>query len=380
MFKTEKHAFVAALASIIGVVNRNAKIPIQQNALFERDSEAVTVRGTSMDIEMAARFTATVAADFEDFTVPAHLVADAVKSMPDGQEIRVERIDQAGKMIGIYVKSGRSRIKLPVLPASDFPKLDAATLPNQLSLASSVLARALKATVHAVSTDQTRYYLAGVYLRPKKEGLHLVATDGLRLSVRLIKAIDIDQEDAIAKLPPIIIPTKAVEAILKIIADGEDVTVDYSDMKLRISCASRVMTAKLVEATFPDYERIQPEASAIRTSFSASTLSGAIARVLVATPDAGLGVAFRFAAGALAINARDYAVGEGDDEIDCEADGEIETGYNGKHMREALEHTEGDAVELLTSTGASPSLLRAAGDDLNYTILMPMKPKGARSS
>lgn len=380
MFKTEKPAFVAALSDIIGVVNRNAKIPIQSHALFERDGDVVVVRGTSMDIEMAATFAATFAEDFEPFTVPAHLVTDAVKSMPDGQEIRIERVDHAGKMTGLYIKSGRSRLKLPVMPASDFPKLDAGTLPHQLSMAASVLAKALKATVHAVSKDQTRYYLAGVFVEPGTDGLRVVATDGLRLAVRLIKAIDLDQADDLAKMPTIIVPTKAVDTALKVIGESEDVTLDYSSLKVRVSCGTRVMTAKLVEGTFPDYSRIQPPPSAFRATFSAATLSAAIARVLVATPDTGNGVAFRFADGVLALNARDYAVGEGDDEIDCQAEGEASTGYNGAHMREALDHTEGDAVELLVSTGANPSLLRAAGDELNYTILMPMQPKGARAS
>lgn len=380
MLKTEKPALTAAIAAVIPVVAKTAKVPIIRNLCIERDGEELVLRGTSMDIEIAVRLDVSFEGDFIPFTLPAHLLEDAVRRMPDGAEIRIERVDDPrGALQSVNIRTGRSRVKLPVLPASDFPKLDAGNLSHQISLNAGALAKRIKAVLPAVETDQSRYYLAGVLLQPAEDGLRTVATDGRRLAVRFIPAIEIDQSETLSTVPQVIVPTRVVERALKVMEGEQDVTLDLSDQKIRVSAGRTVMIGKLVEGSYPDYSRVRPSQHAARLAFSSSALQSAIGRVLVVTPDASLGVGFHVADGKMVLNARDNAVGDADDEIACEAETEFRGGFHGMQMRDALESADADNLEYLV--GPAPddaTLLRVPGDSENYTILMPMQPKYAR--
>lgn len=379
MLKIEKPALAAAIAAAIPVVSKTAKVPIMQHLCVERDGDDLTLRGSSGDIEIAARSQAMFDADFEAFTVPAHLLDDAVRRMPDGSELRIERVDFDGRLSHINIRTGRSRVKLPVLPASDFPKLDAGNLPHQISLNATALAKRIKAVLPSVCTDLSRYILAGVVLDPADDGLRLAATDGHRLSVRFIPAIEIDQSDDLAKVPRTIIPTRVMERALKVMDGQDDVALEISDQKIRVTSGRTVMIGKIIEGVYPEYRRIKPDAGAGRLAFSSAALHAAISRVLVVTPDAGLGVAFHAAGEQMSLAARDMAVGEADDEIACEVETEFRGGFNGQQMRDALENTDGDKVEYLVGPALDgTTLLRIPGDNENYTIIMPLQPKYAR--
>ncbi|WP_313194637.1 DNA polymerase III subunit beta [Shinella zoogloeoides] len=380
MLKTDKAALAAAISAVIGVVSRTAKVPIMQNICIEEEAGELVMRGSSMDIEIASRVDVAFEDGFEPFTLPAHLLEDAVRRMPDGAEIVIQRVnDASGRMASVNIRSGRSRLKLPVLPASDFPKLDAGKLPHQISLDGSMLARRIKAVLPAVCTDLTRHFIAGVLLHPTEDGLRIVATDGKRLAVRLIPAIEIDQSEILSGIPKATVPTRVIERALKVMGGQEDVTIDLSSQKIRVAAGRTVLVGKLVEGVFPDYAHILPSASACRLSFSSAALQAAISRVLVVTPDAGNGVEFSAAEDRMTINAREMTIGDADDEIACESEAPVKGGFHGIQMRESLETTEADQVECLVSLDGAPMLLRAPGDEANYTILLPMQPKYARA-
>lgn len=380
MLKTEKPALAAAISVVISVINKSAKVPIMQNICIERDGDELVLRGGNGDMEITSRLNVMFDDAFEDITLPAHLLDDAVRRMPDGAELRLDRADSASqKLEHINIRAGRARVKLPVLPASDFPRLDAGALPHRLSLTAPHLAKAIKAVLPAVCDDQSRYYLAGVLLQPSGDGMRVVATDGRRLSVRFLAAAEFDQADTLGKVPSVIVPTKVVERAIKVMDGQDDVTLDMSDQKIRVTAGRTVMTGKLVEGTYPDVARILPSPDAQRITFSSAALQAAIARVLVVTPDAGNGVAFRAAEGTMRINARDTAVGDADDEIACDPAAVVEGGFHGTQMREALEHIDGDQVEYLVGPGAAPTMVHTPGDDRNYTIMMPMQVKHTRT-
>lgn len=380
MLKTDKAALAAAISAVIGVVSRTAKVPIMQNICIEEESGELVLRGSGMDIEIASRVDVGFEDGFEPFTLPAHLLEDAIRRMPDGAEIRFERVNDAGgRMNHVNIRSGRSRLKLPVLPASDFPKLDAGKLSHTISLDGTTLAKRIKAVLPAVCTDLTRHFIAGVLLHPCDDGLRIVATDGKRLAVRLIPAIAIDQADELGKIPKVTVPTRVIERALKVMDGHEDVSVDLSTQKIRFAAGRTVLVGKLVEGVFPDYAHILPSKGAKRLTFSSAALQAAIGRVLVVTPDAGNGVEFSASENRMAINAREMTIGDADDEIACEGEAEVKGGFHGVQMREALETTEADQVECLVSLDGAPMLVRAPGDEANYTILLPMQPKYARA-
>ncbi|NTI92248.1 DNA polymerase III subunit beta [Agrobacterium rhizogenes] len=374
MFVTEKPALADALALVAGIVKAKSKFPILANVLIERDGDALTARCSNFNLEIATRFAATIGEEFLPFTVEAQRFADIVKAAPEDR-IAVNVIHQDGVMAAITVNSGRSRLKLPVLPASDFPKLDAGNLPHRISLNAPTLQKVLKAVEYAAETNQAKYYICGVSLQPDATGLVAVATDGRRLAKRLIPANEFDQDD-LAGIPPVIVPSETVDQIIKLLEGRDDVTAEWSGEKIRVELSDTVLTSKLIDGQFPQWQLIQPDPACITAQFSGKALSEALGRMLLVTPDAGNGILFDFANGALSLRARDIAAGEGEDEIAAEADGEIRSGFHGRHLREAIAHHDGDSFELLIGKGAAPALLRQTGDTSDYTILMPMQVKG----
>lgn len=374
MFVTEKPALADALAIVRDVVKSKNKFPILDNVLIEQSGDRLTARASNLTLEICTQFAATIGEDFLPYTCPAHIFADIVRNAPEDR-IAINAIDQAGTMAAIQIKSGRSRLKLPVLPASDFPKLDAGSLPHELSLNASTLAKALRAVEYAAETNAAKYYLCGVRLEPCADGLVLVATDGKRLEKRTIPAIDFDQDD-LSSMPAITVPSETVAKIVKLLDGIDTVVVEWSRERIRVTAGETTMTSKLVDGEFPAWRRIEPQPDSLVSRFSGKALSDAMQRLLTVTPDAGNGIAFDFGAEVISLRSRDIAVGEGEDEIAAETNGEIRTGYHGRHLREAIAHYEGDNFELLVSQGALPSLLRIAGNVSDYTVLMPMQVKG----
>lgn len=374
MFVTEKPALAEALAVVRDVVKAKNKVPILDNVLIERDGDRLTALSSNLSIEIRTRFAATVGEEFIPFTCPAHVFAEIIRNAPE-ERIAVNAIEQAGVMAQVQIKSGRSRLKLPVLPASDFPKLDAGSLPHELSLNATTLQKALRAVEYAAETNAAKYYLCGVRFEPDDDGVSLVATNGMRLEKRLIAATEFDQDD-FDGMRAVIIPSESVDKIVKLLEGADTAVVQWSSDRMRVTAGETTLTTKLIDGEYPAWRRITPAEDSLVSRFSGKALGDAIQRLLAVTPDAGNGVAFRFSAETLSLRSRDINAGEGEDEIDVETSGEIQTGYHGRHLREAIAHYDGDNFEMQISAGASPTLLRLVGQESGYTILMPMQVKG----
>ena len=375
MFVTEKPALAEALGVVRDVVKAKNKFPILDNVLIEHDGERLTALSSNLTIEIRTRFAATIGEEFIPFTCPAHIFADIVRNAPEDR-IAVNAIEQAGVMAQVQIKSGRSKLKLPVLPASDFPKLDAGKLSHELSLNASTLQKALRGVEYAAETNQAKFYLCGVRFEPGDDGVSLVATNGVRLEKRLIPATMFDQDD-FAGMQAVTIPSESVDKIIKLLDGADDAIVQWSRDRMRVTAGETTLTTKLIDGEYPAWQRIEPAADSLISRFSGKALSDAIQRLLTVTPDAGNGVAFSFKEDMLALSSRDINVGEGEDEIPVETNGEIQTGFHGRHLREAIAHYDGDNFELLIGVGAAPALLRISGHESAYTILMPMQVKGA---
>ncbi|MCC7048208.1 MAG: DNA polymerase III subunit beta, partial [Alphaproteobacteria bacterium] len=254
----ERAALLKALAHAQSVVERRNTIPILSNVLLEAAPGGLALTATDMDLAIAEQTAADVAMPGAT-TVSVHTLYDIVRKLPDGAQVEIATGDAEGGDGGqLGLRGGRSRFRLPTLPRDDFPMLgDNAELPHAFSLPASELKALIDRTRFAISTEETRYYLNGIYLHAAKNGdgtLRAVATDGHRLA-RAETALP----SGAAGMPGVIVPRKAVAELYKLVQDSADpVAVNLSNTKIRFALDSVVLTSKLIDGTFPDYERVIP--------------------------------------------------------------------------------------------------------------------------
>src|ERR687894_830364 len=227
----ERAALLKALGHVHRVVERRNTIPILANVLLRAEDQGLRLKATDLDIEV----TETVPADIARAgspTVPAHVIYDIVRKLPEGAQVSLETTGDAGQM---QIRSGRSRFMLQALPESDFPDLAAGEMPFRFSLPAADLKRLIDKTQFAISTEETRYYLNGIFLHTvEAEGatlLRAVATDGHRLA-----PVQMPAPPGSQGMPGVIIPRKAVAEIQKLVDDGaEMVGVELSSAKVRLT-------------------------------------------------------------------------------------------------------------------------------------------------
>lgn len=366
MLKTEKAALLAAMNVVIDAVKQKASVPVLSDVLVEPVKGGIALTGGNASIEIRSECDAEAQA-FDAFTCPAHRLLAIVKAAPDTR-LTMEIVEDGRQ---VQIRSGKSRLKLPIMRGVDYPRLDAGKVQHTLSLNAASLAKAIDGVAFAAETSADRPYLCGVYVHADEKGMNLVATNGRILAKRSLPAIEFDQD--ITSIPGIIVPNETIGPISKILASGEDVSLELSKDKLMVTVGRTRLITKLVDGAYPDYRRILPSENGIVAGFSAAALSGAVGRVLIATPDAGFGMSFDFTADRLALSARDAKAGEGEDEIAVTATGDLTTGFNGRFVDQALSHLDSDEAELKIGLDAAPALLRCRGDDHNYIILMPTK-------
>src|SRR5919112_2563979 len=242
----ERAALLKALGHVHRVVERRNTIPILSNILLRAGDGALRLKATDLDIEV----TETISADITESgstTVPAYVIYDIVRKLSDGAQVSLEMAGDAGQ---VQIRSGRSRFMLQALPESDFPDLAAGDLPHRFTLPAADLKRLIEKTQFAISTEETRYYLNGIYFHTlEADGatmLRAVATDGHRLA-----RVEMSAPEGAAGMPGVIVPRKAVAEIQKLVEDGDnDVAVELSPAKIRLTFDGVVLTSKLIDGTF----------------------------------------------------------------------------------------------------------------------------------
>lgn len=371
MFKAEKAAMASALAITNSVVERRSTIPILQNVLIEKDStssDKLIARFTNLDIEATVRFSAEVGSDFEAFTVPAGTLSDIVNKLPDGAEVAILP-DRTTGLTGVTLKAGRSRFKLPVLPADDFATMTVGELPYSLTLPAIELAAALADVGFAVSTEETRYYLNGIFTHPVEDGVCLVATDGHRLSKRIIRT------ETDAAMPGVIIPRGAVKVISKILPKEGPIHLQVSDSVIRIAAGDTTLTSKLIDGTFPDYQRVIPTQHEMLATIDVQALSTSIDRVAtVSGGERGRAVLFSFGEQVLKLTVNNPDAGEAEDQVTFEGQADLSIGFNARYVADALAHLPGDRFEIGLGSPGDPAVLRSVGGSReNLIVLMPMR-------
>ncbi len=251
----ERAQLMKSLGHVHRVVERRNTIPILGNVLVKADKSRLSLKATDLDLEVIETLPAEVATAGAT-TVPAHMFYDIVRKLPDGSQIVLEA---TGDRAVLAIRAGRSRFTLQTLPESDYPDLAAGEMTHAFALGAIDMKKLLDKTQFAISTEETRYYLNGIYLHvagsAKAATLRAVATDGHRLA-----QIDLPLPQGASGMTGVIVPRKTVGEVQRLIEDNEaSVAIELSQGKIRFTIGDVVLTSKLIDGTFPDYARVIPQ-------------------------------------------------------------------------------------------------------------------------
>lgn len=365
----------AAMKAIDEVVEKRSTVPILSNVLIRSTPGQMTLIGTDMDImvEKVVDLEDAGANKAMDFTVDATTLKQiAAKLSADG----VATIEADGNT-GITIKCGRARFKLPTLPSDDFPVLSASDWDAQWEVSATMLIDMIESVRFAQSTEETRYYLNGIYLHVPEDSecQFAVATDGSRLA-----RFHVEVPEGAGDMPGIIIGRKAVKALADLLdAEGGPVDVAVSTSKWQMAIGSTVLTGKAIDGQFPDYTRVIPAANDKAAWIYPGPLAEAVERVLTISSDKSRAIALEFSRDLLVLTVSSPENGTAREEVECEYDSApLRIGFNGRFLLDMLGRLKGaDAkearAEVKMADEAAPTLWQQSDDARQLYVLMPMR-------
>lgn len=363
-------ALLRALGHIQGVVERRNTIPILGNVRIDATSDGVYFTATDMDVALVEKAEAQVTQE-GSATAPAHMFYDIVRKLSDDVDITIDMDPAHSRMT---LTAGRASFELACLPVEDFPVMEAGDFPVRFVISSAECVELLEKTRFAISTEETRYYLNGIYLHAINEGatslLRAVATDGHRLA-----RMEIAQPEGAADMPGIIIPRKTVGELKKILDESDrEVLIDVSENKIRFNCGDVMLVSKLIDGTFPDYARVIPADNDKVLEIGAKQLREAVDRVSTIASDKSRAVKLGLSSGQLTLSADSQDHGTATEELEVDYAGDsVEIGFNSRYMMEVLSQIEGDVVQFVMSDGNAPALVRDTGNLGALYVIMPMR-------
>jgi DNA polymerase-3 subunit beta len=366
----ERSNLLKSLGHVHRVVERRNTIPILSNVLLKAEGNSLLMKATDLDLEItesAPAMTEQAGAT----TIPAHLLYEIVRKLPDGSEVALSTSADGATM---SVASGRSKFSLQCLPESDFPDLTAGTFSHSFKIKASDLKMLIERTQFAISTEETRYYLNGIFLHTMESGgqlkLRAVATDGHRLA-----RAEIEAPSGSEGMPGIIIPRKTVGEIQKLV-DAPDMIIGFevSDAKIRLSIGEIVLTSKLIDGTFPDYQRVIPSGNDKEMRVDCATFASAVDRVSTISSERGRAVKLALTDGQMVLTVNNPDSGSATEELAVSYEGDaLEIGFNARYLLDITSQLAGDdAVFKLADPGSPTIILDSASGDALY-VLMPMR-------
>jgi DNA polymerase-3 subunit beta len=366
----ERAALLKSLGHVQSVVERRNTIPILSNVKMEGADGHLGLNATDMDLEVAE----TVAADVSvpgATTAPAHTLYDIVRKLPEGAQVEFDTSEGNDRLA---LKCGRSRFTLSCLPIEDFPMMAGGDLPHGFRLPAGELRSLIDRTRFAISTEETRYYLNGIYLHAQNnegvETLRAVATDGHRLA-----SVQVALPEGAAGMPGVIVPRKTIAEVRKLIDEtADDVEIALSETKIRFSVNQAVLTSKLIDGTFPDYERVIPKNNDKQLDVDRRTFAEAVDRVSAISSERSRAVKMAVANGTLVLSASSPEHGSATEELEVDYRGEaIEIGFNSRYLLDVAQQIEGDRARFSMADSGSPTILHEMGDSSAIYVLMPMR-------
>ncbi len=367
----ERGAFLKALSHVQSVVERRNTIPILSNVMIEAGKGQVKLTATDLDIEIVEALPADVLRNGAA-TAPAHMLYDIVRKLPEGAQVQAELLASEGGRLA--VSAGSVRFELACLPKEDFPQMATGALPHRFRLAADDLKRLIDKTRFAISTEETRFYLMGIYLHAakdaKKKMMRAVATDGHRLA-----RYELELPDGASDMPGVIVPRKTVTEFRRLLDDTDGaIEVSLSDTKVQFNFGNVELTSKLIDGTFPDYQRVIPSGNDKSLSIESKEFAHSVDRVSTISADKTRAVKLAIAKDKVTLSVVNPESGTATEELGATySAGPLEIGFNAKYLLDITSQIEGKEVRFLLSDAGSPTIIEDTEDASTLYVLMPMR-------
>ena len=366
----ERGELLRALGHVTSVVERRTTIPILSNVLLKAKDNKLSFKATDLEREVVEAVGADVGQPGA-VTVPAHILHDIVRKLPDGSEVEIKTDPEKERLT---IAAGQARFALQTLSPEDFPDVSAGELTHTFDISAADLKRLIEKTRFAISTEETRYYLNGIYLHTAKSGnaeaLRAVATDGHRLA-----QVELSLPKGAAGMPGVIVPRKTVHELHRLIeASGDNVSVGVSQSKIRFQIGTVTLTSKLIDGTFPDYERVIPQGNDKVLKVPNAEFMSAVDRVSTIASERGRAVKLNIGKDKLVLSVNNPDGGSATEEIGVDyGSTALEIGFNARYLLDIAGQLEGDEASFMLNDPASPTMVRDAGDETALYVLMPMR-------
>ena len=366
----ERATLLKCLSHVQSVVERRNTIPILSNVLIEASAAGtVKLMATDLDIQVVETMNAVSVDAPGAITVSAHLLFDIARKLPDGSQVSLETADNR-----MAVKAGRSRFSLPTLPRDDFPVIVEGDLPTSFELPARTLAELIDRTRFAISTEETRYYLNGIFLHVAEDELKAAATDGHRLA-----RFTLPRPAGAEGMPDVIVPRKCVGELRKLLEEALDssVLIDLSASKVRFTLGGEngvVLTSKLIDGTFPDYTRVIPTANDKLLRLDPRSFYEGVDRVATIATEKTRAVKIALDEDRVTLSVTSPDNGTAAEELAAEyRSSGFEIGFNANYLKDILSQIDGDSVELHLADAGAPTLIRQNETAPALYVLMPMR-------
>lgn len=366
----ERTALLTSLSHVQSVVERRNTIPILANILMDARDGSLGLTATDLDIAINEKAAASVAREGAT-TVPAHLLYDIIRKLPEGSQVELDYVAEKGK---IFIRSGPSKFDLACLPQDDFPVMETNQLPVNFSLPARVLKRLIDKTRFAISTEETRYYLNGIYFHTADVSgapmLRAVATDGHRLA-----RVETPAPAEARQMPGVIVPRKAVNELLRLLDECEDpVAISLSETRICFSFDDTILTSKLIDGTFPDYERVIPANNDRMLELDGKTFAQAVDRVSTVATEKTRAIKLSLSNNLITLSATGADAGSATEEVSATyGSDDMDIGFNSKYLLDITSQIDGDNARFLFADAGSPTIVRDTTDDGSLYVLMPMR-------
>lgn len=368
-FTIDRAALLRSLNHVQSVVERRNTIPILSNVLLKAEDGTLTMSTTDMDLEIHESVAAEVATPGAT-TAPAHTLHDIVRKLPDGEAVELDLADGGNIMT---VKAGRSNFRLSCLPVADFPEIGNQEFSINFSLPANELRSLIDRTKFAMSTEETRYYLNGIYIHEaESEGvqvLRAVATDGHRLA-----RFEMPLPEGATGMPGVIVPRKTIGELRKLVEDAADtIQISLSESKVRFAFDHIILTSKLIDGTFPNYEQVIPKGNDKVVEVNAKLLSGAVDRVSTISDGKSRAVKIALAGNTMTLSANSPEAGSATEDLEIHGNDNMEIGFNARYLLDITSQIESDGCRLTLADAASPTIIQDPSDSSALYVLMPLR-------